>query len=61
MTQTRLFAASVTALLIACAAGWVFSETHARVAAGAPMDPFTIMTSATQMPSTIVADYSFVF
>jgi hypothetical protein len=60
MSQTKLFAASVAALVIACVAGWAVSDTQAR-AAVAPMDPFTLMTSAKQLPTEHIADYSFVF
>jgi hypothetical protein len=56
----KLFAASVAALIIACVAGWAVSDTKAR-AVVAPMDPFTLMTSAKQLPTEHFADYSFVF
>ena len=56
----KLFAASVAALIIACVAGWAVSDTQAR-AVVAPMDPFTLMTSAKQLPTEHFADYSFVF
>ena len=60
MDQKQLFAASVAALVIACVAGWAVSDTQARTAV-APMDPFTLMTSAKQLPTEHVADYAFVF
>ena len=62
MTQTKLFAATAAALILACVAGWAVSDTQARVAT--PMtvqiDPFTL-TSAKQPPTEHFADYSFVF
>jgi hypothetical protein len=54
------FTASVAAPVIACVAGWAVSDTQAR-AAVAPMDPFTLMTSAKQLPTEHFADYAFVF
>jgi hypothetical protein len=63
MTQTKLLAASAAALILACVAGWAVSDTQARVAAPATVqiDPFTLMTSAKQLPTEHFADYSFVF
>ena len=63
MTQTKLFAASAAALILACVAGWAISDTQARVAvpATAQIDPFKVMTSAKQLPTEHFADYSFVF
>jgi hypothetical protein len=63
MTQTKLFAASAAALMLACVAGWAVSDTQARAAAPATVqiDPFTLMTSAKQLPTEHFADYSFVF
>jgi hypothetical protein len=61
---TGLFAASgAVALILACIAGWAVSDTQARVAAPATVqiDPFKVMTSATQLPTEHFADYSFVF
>ena len=60
MGQQQLFAASVAALVIACVVGWAVSDTHSR-AAVASMDPFTLMTSAKQLPTEHFADYAFVF
>ena len=60
MGQQQLFAASVAALVIACLAGWAVSDTQAR-AAVAPVDPFTLMTSAKPLPTEHFADYAFVF
>jgi hypothetical protein len=60
MGQKQLFAASVAALVIACVVGWAVSDTQAR-AAVTPMDPFTMMTSAKQLPTEHFADYAFVF
>jgi hypothetical protein len=60
MGQTRLFAASVAALIVACIAGWAVSETQARVAVST-IDPFQLMTSEKQLPTEHFADYSFVF
>ena len=63
MSQTKLFAASAAALILACVAGWAVSDTQARVAAPATVqiDPFKVMTSAKQLPTEHFADYSFVF
>jgi hypothetical protein len=63
MSQTKLFAASAAALILACIAGWAVSDSQARVAAPATVqiDPFKVMTSATQLPTEHFADYSFVF
>ena len=62
MGQTRLFAASIAALVIACIAGWAVSDTQARVAASkTQIDPFALMTSAKQLPAEHFPDYSFVF
>ena len=63
MSNTRFFAVSAAALVVACLAGWGFSDTQARVAAPATVqiDPFKVMTSATQMPTEHFADYSFMF
>jgi hypothetical protein len=60
---TGLFAASAAALILACVVGWAVSDTQARVAASATVqiDPFTLMTSAKQLPTEHFADYSFVF
>jgi hypothetical protein len=62
MGKTGLFAASAAALILACVAGWAASGTQ-RVAALATVqiDPFTLMTSAKQLPTEHFADYSFVF
>jgi hypothetical protein len=58
----KLFAASVATLIIACVAGWAVSDTQARVATPTvQIDPFTLMTSAKQLPTAHFADYSFVF
>ena len=61
MGQKQLFAASVAALVIACVAGW--ADAQARVAAPTTVqiDPFSLMTSAKQLPTEHFADYSFVF
>jgi hypothetical protein len=63
MSETRLIAVSAAALILACLAGWAGSDTQARVAAPATVqiDPFKVMTSATQLPTQHFADYSFVF
>ena len=61
MNQTRLFAASVAALIVACIAGAI-TDTQARVATPTvQIDPFQIMTGAKQLPTEDFADYSFVF
>ena len=57
-----LAAASAAALIVACAGGWVISDTQARTTpATVQIDPFTLMTSAKQLPTEHFADYSFVF
>jgi hypothetical protein len=62
MSNTRFFAVSAAALVVACLSGWAFSETPARaVPATVQIDPFTLMTSAKQLPAEHFADYSFVF
>jgi hypothetical protein len=63
MSQTKLFAASAVALILACVAGWAVSDTQARVTAPATVqiDPLTMMTSGKQLPTEHFADYSFVF
>jgi hypothetical protein len=59
---TGLFAASAAALILACVVGWAVSDTQARVATPTvQIDPFTLMTSAKQLPTEHFADYSFVF
>jgi hypothetical protein len=60
---TDLFAAGAAALILACVAGWAISDTQARVAAPATaqIDPFKVMTNATELPAEHFADYSFVF
>ena len=61
MNQTRLFAASVAALIVACIAGAI-TDTQARVATlTVQIDPFQVMVSAKQLPTEHFADYSFVF
>ena len=61
MGQTRLFAASIAALVIACIAGWAVSDTQAARVAATQIDPFAMMTSAKQLPAEHFPDYSFVF
>ena len=60
---TDLFAAGAAALILACVAGWAISDTQARVTAPTTVriDPLTMMTSTTQVPTEHFADYSFVF
>jgi hypothetical protein len=61
MNQTRLFAASVAALIVACIAGAI-SDTQARVATQTvQIDPFEVMVGAKQLPTEHFADYSFIF
>ena len=53
---------TAAALVVACLAGWGFSETPARaVPTTVQIDPFTLMTGAKQLPTEHFADYSFVF
>jgi len=61
MNQTRLFAASIAALIVACIAGAI-PDTQARIATPTvQIDPFEVMVSAKQLPTEHFADYSFVF
>jgi hypothetical protein len=56
------FAVTAAAFIVACVAGWAAIPTsQARIAEAATLDPFTMMTTAKQMPSEQFADYSFVF
>jgi hypothetical protein len=62
MTETRLFTASIAALIVACVAGWAVSDTQARVPTQTTqMDPLAMMTTAKQVPAEHFDDYSFVF
>ena len=63
MSKSGLCAASVAVLIVAYTAGWAVSATQARIATPATLqlDPLKIMTSAKQLPSDHLADYSFVF
>jgi hypothetical protein len=62
MGKTGLFAASATALIVACIAGWAVSDTQARAATSTVrIDPLAMMTSAKQQPAERFADHSFVF
>ena len=58
---TGLFAAIAAALILACVAGWPVTDTQARAPETVQIDPFKVMTSATQLPTEHFADYSFVF
>jgi hypothetical protein len=60
-TGTGLFAAIAAALILAGVAGWPVSDTQARAPGTVQIDPFKVMTSATQLPTEHFADYSFVF
>jgi hypothetical protein len=54
--------AAAAALIVASIAGWSVSDTRARATtATVQIDPFAMMTSAKQLPTEHVADYSFVF
>jgi len=60
--QTKLFAASIAALVIACMAGWAVSDSQAQArSAVIQIDPFKMMTSTKQLPAEHFPDYSFVF
>jgi hypothetical protein len=62
MRQTYLFAAAVTALILACVAGWATSDTQARVATpSVQINPIQMMESAKQLPVEHFVDYSLVF
>ena len=62
MSETRLIAVSAAALIVACLAGWGFSETPARATpTTVQIDPISVMTSAKNLPTEHFADYSFVF
>jgi hypothetical protein len=58
---TSRSASVAAALILAGVAGWPVSDTQARAPGMVQIDPFTMMTSATQLPSEHFADYSFVF
>jgi hypothetical protein len=62
MGKTGLFAASATALIVACIEGWAVSDTQARAATSTVrIDPLAMMTSAKQhLPSAlqIIPSYS---
>jgi hypothetical protein len=60
-TGTGLFAAIAAALILAGVAGWPVSDTQARAPETVQIDPFTMMTSAKQLPIEHFADYSFMF
>jgi predicted Co/Zn/Cd cation transporter (cation efflux family) len=49
-SQRKLFASAVAALVVSFISGWAVSETHARTAS-VQLDPFALMTSATQLPT----------
>ena len=60
--QTSLFAASIAALVIACMAGWAISDSQVQARSAAiQIDPFSMMTSAKQLPAEHFQDYSFVY
>ena len=57
-----LFAISTAALMVSFIAGWAITDSQGRTAAPtAQIDTFEMMTSAEQLPTEHVADYSFVF
>ena len=60
-TGTGLFAAIAAALILAGVAAWPVSDTQARAQGTVQIDPFKVMTGATQLPTEHFADYSFVF
>jgi hypothetical protein len=60
-SQKKVFAATVAALFVSFIAGWAVSDTHARTPAPVQLGPFTLMTSAKQLPTDRFTDYSFVF
>jgi hypothetical protein len=60
--KTKLFAAGIAALVIACMAGWAVSDSQVQARSAAiQIDPFTMMTGAKQLPAEHFPDYSFVF
>lgn len=59
--MSKLFAASVAALIVACVAGWADAQARIVAPTTVQIDPFTLMTSAKQLPTQHFADYSFVF
>jgi hypothetical protein len=63
MSQTRFFAVTAAALILACLAGWALSDTQVRAAAPATVqiNPFEVMVSAEQLPTEHFVDYSLVF
>jgi hypothetical protein len=62
MSNTRFFAVTAAALVVACLAGWALSETPARaVPTTVQIDTIAAMTSAKNLPTEHFVDYSFVF
>jgi hypothetical protein len=62
MNQTKLFAASAAALIVACVAGWAVSDSQVQARSAAiQIDPFSMMTSAKQLSAEYFTDYTFVY
>jgi hypothetical protein len=62
MGKIGLFAASATALIVACIAAWAVSDTQARVPTPTvQIDPHAMMIGAKQLPTEHFVDYSLVF
>jgi hypothetical protein len=60
--QTRLFAAGIAALIIACMTGWAVSDAQVQArSAVIQINPFAMMSSAKQLPIEHFQDYSFVY
>jgi hypothetical protein len=53
--------AIAAALILAGVAAWPVSDTQARAPGTVQIDPFTMMTTAKQLPTEHFADYSLVF
>jgi hypothetical protein len=59
--MSKLFAASIAALVVACIAGWADAQARVATPTTVQINPFTLMVSAKQLPTQHFADYSFVF
>ena len=60
--KTKLFAAGIAALVIACMAGWAVSDARVQARSAAiQIDPSAMMKSAKQLPTEHFQDYSFVY
>ena len=54
MSQTKLFAASVAALILACVAGWAVANPHANLVADCSF--FSVSEAQAAAPTTVQID-----